>query len=164
MPQALACRLMGNGLWAYGLIAYRLIGSFPPFLRFPPRPKTRSDYHPGAWPVPPGPPRKSLKNQLVSGVVCPSILGPNMGLKMAQNRAPEAPKTLLDPRCCWKLFSEPCWAHVWSPGTSKIVLPLQREHDFQKSSLSPGEPKIEPKISPTSNPKRPPEVPRLPKN
>ena len=140
------------------------MGSFPPFLRFPPRPKTRSDYHPGAWPVPPGPPRKSLKNQLVSGAVVPPMSGPKMGLKIAQHRTPEAPKTLLEPRCCWKLFSEPCWAHVWSPGTSKIVLPLQREHDFQKSSLSPGESKIEFKMNPKWSPKRAPEAPRWLKN
>ena len=44
---------------------------------------------------PPGPPRKSLKNQLVSGVVFPSILGPNMGFKMAQNWSPRGPQGAL---------------------------------------------------------------------
>ena len=86
-----------------------------------------------------------------------------MGLKMGKPRVPEAPKTFLEPRCCWKLFSEPFWALFWAPGTSKIVLPLQREHDFQKSCLWPEEPKDEVKMSPKSCPKRPPEASGWPK-
>ena len=83
---------------------------------------------------------------------------------MGTNRIPEAPKTFLEPRCCWKLFSELFWALLAPPGTSKIVLSLEREHDFQKSYLSHGEPKSEPKMRPKLSPKRPPEASKWLKN
>ena len=67
---------------------------------------------------------------------------------------------LLRPHFCWRLFSEPFWALLGPPGTSKIVLPL----DFQKSYLSHGEPKSEPKMRPKLSPKRPPEASKWLKN
>ena len=133
-----------------------LVTVYPPPRRFPPGPKrgTITLQLPDA--CPPGPPRKSLKNQLVSGAVFPPILGPKMGLKMAQNRASEAPKTLLKPRCCWKLFSEPFWALFGPSGTSKIELPLMAGARFSEilplawgsQNRTQNEPKIVPQTTP----------------
>ena len=81
-----------------------------------------------------------------------------MDPKTVQSRAPEAPKTLLEPGCRWKLFPEPFWPlFLTPPGTSKIVLSLWRGANFRKNCVwRPGaqnRPQNEPKIEPKSTPR-----------
>ena len=58
-----------------------------------------------------------------------------MDPKIVQNRAPEAPKTLLEPGCRWKLFPEP----------RKSCSRLGAELIFAKIADGAREPKIDPK-------------------
>ena len=83
-----------------------------------------------------------------------------MDPKMIQNRPPEAAKTLLEPGCRWKLFSEPCWALFLTPPPEprKSCSRLGAVLIFAKIAYGAREPKIDPKMSPTSSPKAPPEA------
>ncbi len=87
-----------------------------------------------------------------------------MDPKLHQNRAPEAPKTLLEPGCRRKLVSEPFWALFGPPGTPKIVLSLWRGAIFlliwRHAPGSPKSPPNEPQIEPKTTPRGP----RMPKN
>ena len=56
--------------------------------------------------------------------------GPKMERKTLQNRAPELPKTLSEHVSCRTLFPHSVSMLSGPPGTSEIVLPCTREHDF----------------------------------
>ena len=79
-----------------------------------------------------------------------------MNPKMLENRAREAPKTLLEPGCRWMLFWVPFWAHFGTPEPLKIVLSLWRGAIFRKNGMTrPGaqngaqnDPQIEPQTTP----------------
>ena len=76
--------------------------------------------------------------------------------KMLENRAREAPKTLLEPGCRWMLFWDPFWAHFWTPEPLEIVLSLWRGAIFRKNGMTrpgaqngaPNDPQIEPQTTP----------------
>ena len=82
-----------------------------------------------------------------------------MDPKMPQNLAPEAPKTLLEPGCRWKLVSEQFLVLF---GTPKIVLSLWRGAILANFASRAREPEIAPRMVPTSSLKRPPEAPAWP--
>ena len=90
-------------------------------------------------------------------------MGPQNGPKMHQNLAPEAPKTLLEPGCRWKLVSEPFLVLFGTLGTPKIVLSLWRGAIFVNFASRAREPETAPQMVPTSSLKRPPEAPEWPK-
>ena len=79
-----------------------------------------------------------------------------MDPKMHQNRAPETPKTLLEPGCRWKLVSEPFWALFGTPrDPENRALAVARCYFCQFCVTRPGTrnrppngPKIEPKTTP----------------
>ena len=79
-----------------------------------------------------------------------------MDLKMVQNRAPEAPKTLLEPGCRSKLFRDPFWAHFGTPQTSENrALAVARCYFCKNGMTRPGaqnraqnDPNIEPQTTP----------------
>ena len=81
---------------------------------------------------------------------------------MPQHRAPETPKTLLELGCRWKLVSEPFWAFLGPPGTTKIVLSLWRGAIFANFASRAREPEIAPQMVPKSRLKRPLEAPEWP--
>ena len=85
-----------------------------------------------------------------------------MDPKMHQNQAPEAPKTLLEPGCRWKLVSEPFWSFLGPLGTPKIMLSLWRGAIFANFASRAREPEIAPQMIPKSSLKRPPEAPEWP--
>ena len=87
-----------------------------------------------------------------------------MDPKMAQNRAPEAPKTLLEPGCRWKLVSEPFWGPFWTPrDPENRALAVARCYFFANFASRAREPEIVPQMAPKSSLKRPPEAPEWPK-
>ena len=83
--------------------------------------------------------------------------------KGVQNRPQEPPKTLLQPASCWTLLSDAFFLLFGPPGTSKIVLSLERQHDFEKLSCPPWHPKKHPKNQPTWLQKVTPEASKGPK-
>ena len=85
-----------------------------------------------------------------------------MDPKMHQNRAPEAPKTLLEQGCRWKLVSEPFLVLFGTPRDPKIVLSLWRGAIFANFASRAREPEIAPQMVPKSSLKRPPEAPEWP--
>ena len=87
-----------------------------------------------------------------------------MDPKMHQHRAPEAPKTLLEPGCRWKLVSEPFWGPFWDPpGPRKSCSRCGAVLFFANLASRAREPEIAPQMSPKSSLKRPPEAPECPK-
>ena len=70
------------------------------------------------------------KIQLPFGLAFGPIWGSKMERKTLQNRAPELPKTLSEHVSCRTLFPDSFLMLFGPPGTSKIVLPCTREHDF----------------------------------
>ena len=86
-----------------------------------------------------------------------------MDPKMTQHRAPEAPKTLFEPACRWKLVSEPFWALFGIPrDPENHALAVARCYFLLICVTRPGArnrhlngPKIEPKTIPRG--------PRMPK-
>ena len=71
-----------------------------------------------------------------------------MAPQIAQNRPQEPPKTLLQPGSCGIPFSDAFFLFFGPPGILKIVLPLERQHDFEKSRFPPLGPKKHPKLFP----------------
>ena len=79
-----------------------------------------------------------------------------MSPKMLENRAREAPKTLLEPRCRWMLFWDLFWAHFWTPRTPKNrALAVARCYFCKNGMTRPGaqngaqnDPQIEPQTTP----------------
>ena len=87
-----------------------------------------------------------------------------MDPKLHQNRAPEAPKTLLEPGCRRKLVSEPFWGPFWTPrDPENRALAVARCYFFANLASRAREPEIAPQMSPKSSLKRPPEAPECPK-
>ena len=69
-----------------------------------------------------------------------------MDPKMPQHRAPEAPKTLLEPGCRWKLVSEPCLALFGTPrDPENRALAVARCYFLLILRHAPGSPKSPPK-------------------
>ena len=86
-----------------------------------------------------------------------------MDPELHQNRAPEAPKTLLEPGCRQKLVSEPFWGPFWTPrDPENRALAVARCY-FLLIWRHAREPEITPQMSPKSSLKRPPEAPECPK-
>ena len=87
-----------------------------------------------------------------------------MDPKLHQNRAPEAPKTLLEPGCRRKLVSEPFWGPFWTPrDPENRALAVARCYFFANLASRAREPEIAPQMNPKSSLKRPPEAPECPK-
>ena len=83
---------------------------------------------------------------------------------MVQNRAPEAPKTLLEPGCRRKLISELFWGPFLDPpGPRKSCSRCGAVLFFANLASRAREPEIAPQMSPKSSLKRPPEAPECPK-
>ena len=83
-----------------------------------------------------------------------------MGSKSVQNGAQELSKTFLQLAFNWKLFSDAFFSFLGTSGTSKIVFPLQRQHDFKKLRFPPRDQKSRPKIVAKSTSKVTPEASR----
>ena len=87
-----------------------------------------------------------------------------MDPKLHQNRAPEAPKTLLEPGCRRKLVSEPFWGPFWTPrDPENRALAVARCYFLLIWRHAPGSPKSPPN-EPQIEPKTTPRGPRMPKN
>ena len=87
-----------------------------------------------------------------------------MDPKLHQNRAPEAPKTLLEPGCRRKLVSEPFWAPFWTPrDPENRALAVARCYFLLIWRHAPGSPKSPPN-EPQIEPETTPRGPRMPKN
>ena len=85
-----------------------------------------------------------------------------MDPQMHQHRAPEAPKTLLEPGCHWKLVSEPFLVLLGPLGTPRIMLSLWRGAIFANFATRERKPEIAPLMVPKSSLKRTPEAPEWP--